>query len=49
MLIEQIQEGAATLAEDGTVLYCNRRLADLLGVAQERVIGQSLRPYAVAG
>ncbi len=45
VLIEQIQEGAATLAEDGTVLYCNRRLADLLGTAQERVIGQSLGPY----
>ncbi len=47
VLIEQIQEGAVTLAEDGTVLYCNRRLADLLGAAQERVIGQSLRPYVV--
>ena len=46
VLIEQIQEGAVTLTEDGTVLYCNRRLALLLGTAQERVIGQSLRPYA---
>ncbi len=42
VLIEQIQEGAVTLAEDGTVLYCNHRLADLLGMAHERVIGQSL-------
>ena len=48
VLIEQIQEGAVTLAEDGTVLYCNRRLADLLGTAQERIIGQSLRPYAMS-
>ena len=47
VLIEQIQEGAATFTEDGTVLYCNRRLADLLGTVQERVIGQSLRPYAI--
>ena len=47
VLIEQIQEGAATFTEDGTVLYCNRRMADLLGTAQERVIGQSLRPYAL--
>ncbi len=45
VLIEQIQEGAITLTEDGTVLYCNRRLADLLGTAQERIIGQSLRPH----
>ncbi len=45
VLIEQIQEGAVTLAGDGTVLYCNRRLADLLGTAQERVIGQPLQPH----
>ncbi|MFC0387946.1 ATP-binding protein [Muricoccus vinaceus] len=49
VLIEQIQEGAVTLAEDGTILYCNRRLALLLGAAQERVIGQSLRPYVAPG
>ena len=37
-MIEQIQEGAVTLAADGTVLYCNRRLASMLGLPQERVI-----------
>ena len=47
VLIEQMQEGAVTLAEDGTVLYCNHRLADLLGMAHERVIGQSLLPHAL--
>ena len=49
VLIERIQEGAVTLAADGTVLYCNRRLADLLGAAQERVIGHSLGAYAAPG
>ena len=34
-----MSEGAATLAADGTVLYCNRRLSDLLGVPLERIIG----------
>ncbi|MGI4748435.1 MAG: EAL domain-containing protein [Janthinobacterium lividum] len=48
VLIEQIQEGAVTLAEDGTVLYCNRRLAWMLGVPQERLIGTSLRPLVLA-
>ena len=47
VLIEQIQEGAVTLVGDGTILYCNRRLALLLGTAQERVIGQSLRPHVI--
>jgi PAS domain S-box-containing protein len=44
VLIEQIQEGAVTLGTDGTVLYCNRRLAGMLGQAQERIIGRALRP-----
>ena len=44
VLIEQIQEGAVTLGADGTILYCNRRLAYMLGLAQERITGQSLRP-----
>jgi PAS domain S-box-containing protein len=44
-LIEQMQEGAATLTADGTVLYCNRRIAEMLGLAQERAIGQDLRRY----
>ena len=42
VLIEQIQEGAVTLGGDGTVLYCNRRLAEMLEMPQERVIGRTL-------
>jgi PAS domain S-box-containing protein len=45
VLIEQMQEAAVTLAPDGTVLYCNRRLAEMLGVAQERVVGRPLQPF----
>ncbi len=47
-LIEQIGEGALTLTPDGTVLYCNGRLAALLGVPQERVIGRGLRQMIAA-
>ena len=42
VLIEQIQEGALTLSPDGTVLYCNPRLAEMLDVRQERLMGQPL-------
>ena len=42
VLIEEIQEGAFTLGPDGAVLYCNRRLAAMLGISQERLIGQAL-------
>ncbi|WP_267358565.1 MULTISPECIES: PAS domain-containing hybrid sensor histidine kinase/response regulator [unclassified Methylobacterium] len=48
VLIERIQEGAFTLGTDGTVLYCNLRLADMLGVPQERLIGISLQSFMIA-
>ncbi len=47
VLIEQIQEGAVTLGVGGTILYCNRRLAGMLAMPQERIIGQLLRPMIV--
>ncbi|MET3412081.1 MULTISPECIES: ATP-binding protein [unclassified Methylobacterium] len=47
-LIEQMQEGAFTLALDGTLLYCNRRLAEMLGEPQERLTGRALRNFVHA-
>ncbi|WP_010583330.1 hybrid sensor histidine kinase/response regulator [Schlesneria paludicola] len=41
-LIEAMQQGATSLSSDGTVLYCNRFLIELLEVAHEKVIGHSL-------
>jgi PAS domain S-box-containing protein len=49
VLIEQIQEGAFTLGADGNVLYCNLRLAAMLGVPQERVIGIPLQSFLRSG
>jgi PAS domain S-box-containing protein len=43
LLVEAMNEGAATLGADGIVLYCNQRLADLFGISLERIIG---RPVA---
>tara|TARA_R110002012_G_scaffold309612_1_gene516709 strand:+ start:4502 stop:6172 length:1671 start_codon:yes stop_codon:yes gene_type:complete len=45
ILVEQMQEGALTLMADGTVLYCNRRLARLLGVAATRIVGSRLQDF----
>ena len=45
VLIERIQEGAFTLSPDGAVLYCNPRLAEMLGVRQERLMGQALATF----
>jgi PAS domain S-box-containing protein len=44
-LIEQIQEGAVTLTQRGTILYCNRRLATMLETPQELIIGQTLQTF----
>lgn len=46
VLIEEIQEGAVILNEEGIVLYCNRALADILRTPLERVIGARLTEFA---
>jgi PAS domain S-box-containing protein len=45
LLIEQIQEGAVTLDAEGTVVYCNRRLAEMLHIRHEHLIGHPLQPF----
>jgi PAS domain S-box-containing protein len=45
LLIEQMHQGAATLSVDGTILYCNRRLASLLRAPHEKLIGAQLRDF----
>src|SRR5690242_8838223 len=41
LMVEQMREGALTLAEDGTILYCNQRFAELMGRPAERIAGRS--------
>jgi diguanylate cyclase (GGDEF)-like protein/PAS domain S-box-containing protein len=45
-LVAAMQEGAASLDAGGTVLYANTRLAELLGVPLERVVGRALAELA---
>jgi PAS domain S-box-containing protein len=45
VLVEEMNEGAATLAEDGTVLYCNGCFARLLETPLERVIGGNVERH----
>lgn len=42
LLIEEMQEGAATLGQDGLILYANRALSELTGVALPQLPG---RPF----
>src|ERR1700756_2178077 len=48
MLVETIDEGAATLSDDGTVLYSNSSFALIFGVPLEKFIGARLQNF-VAG
>lgn len=48
VLVENMNEGAATLIADGTIFYCNKRLADLLQVPMERLIGTRLASYVTS-
>jgi PAS domain S-box-containing protein len=44
-LVETMNEGAATLSTDGIILYCNNRLADLLQLPMERLVGTEFSAY----
>ena len=48
LLVEEMQEGALTLTRRGDILYCNRRLAELVETYPERVIGGSLSRFIAA-
>ncbi len=45
VLVETMNEGAATLDKDGTILYANASFAGILGVRLEEVIGTSLQKH----
>jgi PAS domain S-box-containing protein len=45
LMVEEMQMGAATLADDGVVLYCNPFLAALLGVPVEAALGAPLSAF----
>ena len=42
ILVETINEGMATLKLDGTMMYCNRRLAAMFDRPMEKCVGSSL-------
>lgn len=45
LLVETIDEGAATLSNDGTVLYSNRSFANIFDAQLERFIGTALENF----
>ncbi len=45
ILIEQMKEGAATLAEDDTILYCNSGFAGMLKMPLEKMMGTGISQF----
>src|SRR5690348_5822934 len=45
VMVEAINEGAATLLLDGTILYSNRQFAQMLGQPLEKLIGRHLGDF----
>jgi PAS domain S-box-containing protein len=44
-MVESIHEGAATIKADGMILYCNKRLAEMLETPLETLLGSSFHNY----
>jgi PAS domain S-box-containing protein len=44
-VVETMNEGAATLTDTGTLLYCNQRFADILGLPINKVLGNSINLF----
>jgi PAS domain S-box-containing protein len=45
LLVEQMQQGAATLHADGTIIYCNQRLAEMVKMPLEKLTGRALHDF----
>ena len=45
VMVETMNEGAVSLASDGTILFCNQRFADMVNESLEKVIGVSACQY----
>ena len=45
MFVETMRDGAVTVSEEGTVLYANRRMADLLSLPLSAVIGSRITAF----
>jgi PAS domain S-box-containing protein len=48
LLIENMQQGAATIRTDGAILYCNPRFADLVQVPHHKLAGASFLDFVAA-
>lgn len=48
LMVQNMAEGALTIAPDGLILFSNERLATILAIPHERVIGSSFHDFIVS-
>jgi PAS domain S-box-containing protein len=49
LLVEHMNEGAATVAYDGTILYCNSTMAEMVGLPQQKLLGAQIGEFLKIG
>lgn len=47
ILAERMSEGAASMTADGTILFCNERLTQMVGLAPEKLVGSPVTELVV--
>lgn len=45
VLVEEMQEGCATISSNGVILFCNKNFADIVKLPLDRVIGSSIHNF----
>ncbi|MFH1025171.1 MAG: PAS domain-containing protein, partial [Nitrospirota bacterium] len=45
VLIEEMNEGAVSLNQEGLIIYCNQRLSEMIKTPLEKVIGTPMRQF----
>lgn len=48
-IVERMHEGALIVVGDGTILFCNRRFAEMVGRTSDQIVGANLRLFVAAG
>ena len=47
MLVQEMNEGVATLTNDGTIFYGNEQLASMLQFPLEKIMGKRLNDFII--
>jgi PAS domain-containing protein len=44
-IIEEMNEGVVTISDEGLILFCNRKFAELFSMPVERIIGNNISEF----